>query len=116
MDESFAVTPGGARGKAVLARVTGRIDAKTSSQLVERCLALCGPGTHLVLNLADVTFLSSSGVGALMVLSERTSGQGGGLRLVALSSAASGPLRLLNLDRFLQIDDSEDQAFAALGS
>jgi anti-anti-sigma factor len=116
MDDTFTVTPAGARGKAVVVRVSGRVDAKTSSQLVERCLAPTSPGAHLVLNLAEVTFLSSSGVGALMVLSERLAAQGGSLRLVALSSAASGPLRLLNLDRFLQIDESEDAALGALGS
>ena len=116
MDDTFAVTPAGARGSAVVVRVSGRIDAKTSSQLVEQCLAPCSPGSHLVLNLSAVTFLSSSGVGALMVLSERTTAQSGSLRLVSLSPAASGPLKLLNLDRFLKIDESEDAALGALGS
>jgi len=112
MDDTYSLEAAGSRGNAVLFRVSGRVDARSSAQFLEHCLEACAPRANLVVNMAEVTFLSSSGVGALMVLSERTLSQGGRLRLV-LSSAARAPLRLLNLDRFLHIDASEDAALAA---
>ena len=71
---------------------------------------------HLVLNLSAVTFLSSSGVGVLLVMAEKARGDGGSLRLASPSAAVRAPLELLNLHRFLTIDGSEDDAMSALGA
>lgn len=115
MSNAFAMTAGEPLGPVMVIRVSGRIDAKTSSEFVDRCLALRPLHGHLVLNLAEVTFLSSSGVGAMMVLSERAGSDGGSLRLVAPPPPVLAPLQLLNLDTFLRIDETESEALAALG-
>ena len=112
MDETYSLEAAGMRGNAVLFRVSGRVDARSSARFLDHCLEACAPRANLVVNMAEVTFLSSSGVGALMVLSERTLSQGVRLRLV-LSGAAHAPLRLLKLDRFLNIDASEAAALEA---
>ena len=116
MSSPFAIVPGPGRGKAAVVRVKGRLDAKTAPLLVDQCMAVRSPGGHLVLTMSDVTFLSSSGVGAIMVLTERVKGDGGLLRLASPSSAVRAPLELLNLHRFLAIDESEDDAITALGA
>ena len=115
MDEAFKATTTASRGSSVVVKAAGRLDAKTAPRLLEHCLAAYAPGGHLVLNLADVTFLSSSGVGMLLVLAERTKSEGGSLRIAAPSAAVKGPLELLNLNRFLTLDESEGDALAALG-
>jgi anti-anti-sigma factor len=116
MADDFTVYDAPGRGRAAVVRVGGRLDARTSPRLLEHCLAARASGGHLVLNLADVTFLSSSGVGVLLVLTEKVRADGGTLRLASPSPAVKAPLELLNLHRFLAMDDSEDDALGALGA
>lgn len=116
MDDVFKATTAQGRGAAVLVRVEGRLDAKTAPRLLEHCMAARHAGGHLVLNLASVSFLSSSGVGVLLVLAEKSKSDGGSLRLASPSAAVRTPLELLNLHRFLTIDGSEDEAMSALGA
>jgi len=116
MSDDFKLTLSERRGTVSVVRVEGRLDARTAPRLIEyHAAARIGTG-HLMLVLADVTFLSSSGVGALLVLAERLKADGGSLRLVSPSTAVRAPLELLNLHRFLSIDDSEDDALAAIGA
>ena len=114
MDEAFKTTTMERRGASVVVRVEGRLDAKTAPRLLADCVAARPAGGHLVLNLADVTFLSSNGVGMLLVLAERSREGGGSLRIAAPSAAVRAPLELLNLDRFLTIDGSESDSLSAL--
>ncbi len=116
MDDGFKATTAEVRDRSVAVRVEGRLDAKTAPRLLEHCLDARPTGAHLVLNLAAVTLLSSSGVGMLLVLAERTRREGGSLRIAAPSAAVRAPLELLNLHRFLTIDENEGDAFAALGA
>lgn len=115
MSSSFLVVPGPSRGTTAVVLVQGRIDAKTGPQMVEQCLAARPAGGHLVLDLSGVTFLSSSGVGALMVIAEKVKVDAGTLRIASPSSAVRTPLELLNLNRFLSIDGSVDDAISSIG-
>jgi anti-anti-sigma factor len=114
MPEAFEITSESGPGRAVRIRVAGRLDAKSAPQLINRCRAERPPGGHLVLNLERVTFLSSSGVGALLVLAEQCREDDGSMRLAAASVAVRSALGLLNLDRFLHLDASEQDALAAI--
>ena len=116
MSEDFKITLSEHRGTAMVVRVEGRLDARTAPRLIEYHAASRIGSGHLVLTLSDVTFLSSSGVGALLVLAERLKAAGGSLRLVTPSAAVRSPLELLNLHRFLLIDDSEEKALSAVGA
>jgi anti-sigma B factor antagonist len=78
-------------------------------------MAVRRSGKNLVLNLAGVSFIASSGVGALLALMEEFRKGPGCLRLVEVSPAVRSVVKLLNLERFLSIDGSEQQAFEALG-
>jgi anti-anti-sigma factor len=115
MDEHLQVVVDGERPRAVVVRVRGRVDGRTAQSVLEQCLEAHVPGKGLVLNLEGVTFLSSAGVGVLMVLADRLGNQGG-LRLAPVSKPVNTVLGLLNLDQFLTIDSSEDDAVAGLGS
>ena len=116
MDDSFKATTAQGRSGAVIVRVEGRLDAKSAPRLLEHCRAARHAGGHLVLNLGGVTFLSSSGVGVLLVLSENARLDGGSLRIAAPSAAVRAPLELLNLHRFLVIDGGEDEALSSPGA
>ncbi len=96
---------------AVVVRASGRVDGRSAPQLLQKAGAAHERGRSLVLNLAGVTFLSSAGVGVLMVLAERLRAEGG-LRLAPVSETVRTVLALLNLDQFLTIDASESDAIA----
>jgi len=101
-------------GAAVL-RLCGRLDAKNAQALVTRCNQLYERGTlRVVINLAGISFVASSGIGALLALTERFQEAGGGVRLVQVSDAVRSVVDLLNLGEFLRIDDTEEAGLAAV--
>jgi len=104
------------RGGTVLLRVKGRLDVKTSPILLQRVAEIQANGQNLVLNLSEVSFMGSSGIGALLVLVEQFQEQGGSVRFASLSPAVDSVVKLLNLDRFLSIDPTENESLAALGT
>lgn len=104
------------RGGTVLLRVRGRLDVKTAPILLRRVAEIQANGQNLVLNLSEVSFMGSSGIGALLVLVEQFQEQGGSVRFASLSPAVTSVVKLLNLDRFLSIDLTENDALAALGT
>jgi anti-anti-sigma factor len=105
-----------APGGAVVIRVQGELTASTTPALVKRCQSIREEGKNLVLNLAEVSFIASNGVGGLLAMVEDYRDAGQKLRLVSLSTATDSVIRLLNLDRFFDIDASEGAALRALGS
>jgi len=102
------------RGRSVALRVRGRLDAATAPDLLKRCADVQANGQNLVLNLSEVTFLGSSGVGALLVLVEQFQEQGGAVHFAALSTTARDVIDLLDLGQYLPIHATEAEAMAAL--
>jgi len=104
------------RGRVVVLRVRGRIDGRSAPDLMKRGLEEQAPDRTLILNLSEIGFVSSAGVGALMVLSDTASRQGGSVRLPAPSDAVMTLLKLLNLHNYLAIDATESAALGAMGA
>ena len=104
------------RGRTAVLRLKGRLDVKTSPLLLQKVSEIQANGQNLVLNLADVTFMGSSGIGALLVIVEQFQEQAGVVRLASPSPAVASVIKLLNLDRFLAVDSSEEKALAEIGS
>ena len=111
---NFEIIDGEGRGRAAVMRLKGHLDATTAPQLLERAALVQAQGRNLVLNLSEVEFLDSSGVGAMLLLSEQFQEQAGAVRFAALSDAARMVVELLDLDRFLKIDATEADALAVM--
>jgi len=107
--EAVASTPG-----IVVLRVSGRLDARSAPVLTARCVEVRNQHRHLVLSLAGVSFIASSGIGALLALVEEFRQSESRVRLAAISPAVESVVRLLNLDQFLAIDSTEADATSAL--
>ena len=114
MSDDFQIASGPATGGTVLLRLKGRLDAKSASTLLHRCTQVREAGQNLVLNLSGVSFIASSGIGALLALVEQFRETQANVRFAALSAAVDSVIKLLNLGQFLTIDPSEDAALAAL--
>lgn len=108
------IVESGRRGRTVALRVRGRLDAATAPELLKRCAEIQSNGQNLVLNLSEVTFLGSSGVGALLVLVEQFQEQAGAVHFAALSHTAKDVIDLLDLGQYLPIHATEVEALAAL--
>lgn len=103
--------------KGILLRVNGRLDAKNSQMLTDRCTALAQAGTgRIVANLQGVPFVASSGIGTLLALTERFQESGGEFRIAAPSDSVRSIVDLLNLSQFLRIDETEEAGLAAVAA
>lgn len=104
------------RGRTAVLRLKGRLDVKTSPLLLQKVAEIQANGQNLVLNLAGVTFMGSSGIGALLVIVEQFQEQAGIVRLASPSPAVESVIKLLNLDRFLAVDSTEEKSLAEIGA
>ena len=114
MADGLEILRGETHGDTIVLRARGRVDAKTAPLLLGMATPFAGVGRNLVLNLSEVTFLGSSGVGALLAIAQTFQDRTGAVRLVAPSAAVVSVVRLLNLESFLKIDPTEDAALAAI--
>lgn len=110
------VTDGGRRGRIAVLHVQGRLDASTAPVLLERCAQVQAQGEDLVLDLSGITFLGSSGVGAMLVLVEQFEEQAGKVHFADLSEAVRSVVDLLDLGQHLPLHGTIDDAVAAMRS
>lgn len=100
-------------GDTVILALEGSVDIYTSSELRgELKVALDGEAPLLVVDMAGVSFVDSSGLATLIEALQRSHGYQGSLVLCNLSSAVRGVFELANLDTIFQIKPSRE---AALG-
>src|SRR5574341_1075545 len=114
MPDDFQISNGTTKGRTVLLRVAGRLDTKTASQLLHRCRAVRSGGQNLVLNLSEVSFIASSGIGALLALVEQFHESGASVRFAALSSPVESVIPPLSLHLSLTIHSCAPDALSAL--
>jgi anti-anti-sigma factor len=93
----------------LLLRLTGRLEARGAVRLRELCAVRPEPRL-IVLNLEGVTFLSSSGVGVLLALSEMQREHGGAVHLSCATNGVRATLQLMNLESHVSIFASEEEA------
>jgi anti-anti-sigma factor len=65
---------------------------------------------HVILDVAEVTFIASSGIGALIVASGEFDIKGGSFQVVRISEPVKRAIRMLNLEQFLTMAESEETA------
>ncbi len=95
--------------------LSGRITlGEGSIALRETVGELVGKGNKkILLNLGEVTYIDSSGIGGLVSAFNLTRGQGGELKLVKLTHKVHDLLRMTKLDTLFDIKDDEASAIAA---
>jgi anti-sigma B factor antagonist len=95
--------------------VTGEIDISTSALLREHLLRVItdGPDRSLVVNLAGVSFIDSTGTGVLVGVWHRVRATDASLALAAPSRQARGILDITGLTKVLPVYDTEAEAVQA---
>jgi anti-sigma B factor antagonist len=98
-----------------LARVAGEVDVATAPKLREQLLAAISQhGPKVVLDLTEVGFLDSTGLGVIVGVLKRARTLGGDLRLVCPSPHLRRVFEITALDRTMPLSDTVDDVFAGI--
>lgn len=103
------------RGFVVL-RPAGRLNMVSAGWLREAITeVVSGGGSRLAIDLSQVEFVDSSGLGALVSGLKTTRQAGGDLRIAGANQQVKLVLTLTNLERVLTPFDTVDAAYADAG-
>jgi len=94
-------------------RPKGELDAFTVSQFRES-LAELASSARLVIDLSEVPFIDSAGLGALIGGIRRTREQGGDVSVACNRSTLIRLLRTTGFDRIVTVADTVEEAASAL--
>ena len=103
-----------ARGEVTVVHVGGEIDVYTAPVLRERLDEHISAGRHhLVVDLEDVSFMDSTGLGVLVGRLKLVRAHNGTLRLVCSSERILKVFSITGLDKVFQIFATLDDALVA---
>lgn len=104
------------RGVVAVA-VSGRIDFAVAAELEARLRPFFNVSDvrGLLLDIADVTYLSSGGLRVMLMASRALARRAGGFAVCSPSEATYGVLKGTGFAEVLNVHDSRESALAALG-
>jgi anti-sigma B factor antagonist len=95
--------------------LSGEVDSYNSPKLRERMVALIDEGkANLVINMAAVDYIDSTGLGTLVGGLKRASEKGGTIRIVCPNEQIYKVFNITGLVKVFPMFDSEQAAFASL--
>lgn len=101
------------RGGVVVARLAGRLDLLAAPAVKQRLAEVVAGGhPRLVVDLAEVPFIDSTGLGSLVGGLKAARQAGGDLRIANPGEQARAILQLTTLDRVLRPYPSVEEALA----
>lgn len=96
-----------------IARGTGKFDVATSSGFKKDVKVAISEGfNQVIVNFSDVTFVDSSGLGALVACLRVANQSGGDLRLCCVTQEIRMLLELTRLHKVFEIFESEQDAIS----
>ena len=97
--------------------LVGEIDVYTAPQFKEAVNKMLTSGQkHLIIDMAGVTYMDSSGFGALLSATKRLRPEGGTVNLVKCNPAIDRILRITRLNTVFATFDSVDTAVKSVKS
>lgn len=100
------------RDGVVIVSVGGEVDAHTAPEVQQAVHAAIGSNIRLIVDLTDVTFLDSTGLGVLVTALKRVREADGSLDLVVTSPRVLKVFTLTGLDVVIPIHETLDAAVA----
>jgi anti-sigma B factor antagonist len=115
MADELSVTVHHEDGSAVVT-VSGEVDLSSVSQLRDRLYELVDSGEPVIVDLEQVTFIDSTGLGALVGAYRRAAAHGGSLHAVCVHPQARRLLWLTGVDRRVPLSATLDEALASVAA
>lgn len=101
------------RAGTVVVSVHGDLDLHTADELGDRLVGVAeGGASSVVVDLSDVAFVDSQGLGALLRGTRRLGGGVGRFRLVVPEPQIRRVFEITALDRVFPLDETREQALA----
>ncbi len=94
----------------------GRLDALTVPQFEQSLHEHLAQNARLIVDLADVVYISSSGLRALLTARRLAQSRGGDIKLCRLSSRVQAVFEMVGFTRVFDIYDSVEAAQAAFAA
>ena len=103
-------------GSVVIVDCYGRIVmGEETASLRQQVKDLLDQSQQIVLNLADVNYIDSSGLGTLVGLYTSARNMGGEIKLAALTARVKDVLQITKLGSIFEFYDTAEQAAASFG-
>jgi anti-sigma B factor antagonist len=100
-------------GEVTIIDLSGRLDLAEGSAILRETLQnLSPPGTKVIVNLSDVSFVDTSGLGELVSAHTRAQHD---LKLTGIPKRVEKLFQMTKLDRILDIHDNEEDAIQSWG-
>lgn len=103
-------------GGVSVVRAVGTVDLYTSPSLRKVLLRILkSQSPNIVVDLAEVDYMDSSGLATLVEALQRLIAKGGSMRLASTRKEITFVIELARLDRIFKLDDSVDESLRQLG-
>lgn len=100
-----------------LLQAEGRLDAAVASQLEARLASILAEGKNrIVVDLGEVSYISSTGLRVLLVAIKEARRDGGDLKLCSLSPRVNDIFRMAGFDAIFPIHETEEEAVRSFES
>ncbi len=98
-------------------RLDGRLDAIGAKQLHEAAMNSLKSDNekNLVVDMAKVEFVASTGLATFLLLTEEFAEVEGTIVFVSATPSVMQVITLLNIDQFLKLEDSVEEAISLVG-
>jgi stage II sporulation protein AA (anti-sigma F factor antagonist) len=105
------------KDEVLVVRLAGELDHHTAEQLREQVETVMASQKvrHMLLNLKDLSFMDSSGLGVILGRYKQVSQKSGQMIVCAISPSIYRLFELSGMFKILKVVDSEDQAMSQLG-
>tara|TARA_B100000989_G_C19361786_1_gene393597 strand:- start:128 stop:472 length:345 start_codon:yes stop_codon:yes gene_type:complete len=98
-------------GDVKIFRIDGRLDATSAPKLENALEQACSKGfLKIILDLADMEYLSSAGIRLILSLTKKLDNLNGGLRLCSISEDVMEIIKMAGFERILNIYPTENEA------
>lgn len=102
--------------KALVVRLKGELDHHTAEAVKARMEEAIAKGNvrHVVVNLKDLKFMDSSGLGVILGRYKQITGKGGKMVLCDVSPSVYRLFEMSGLFKIVAVEDNEKQAISSL--
>jgi len=98
-----------------IVRLHGQLSGDDQNRMVQAVTnLLTGPGARVIVDLGDVQFMNSTGLGELVHIAAQGNVQEGRVMLANLSVFVEGVLATTRLDKFFEVSPTVEDALARL--
>lgn len=102
-------------GNAAVAAVAGRVDSANAKEFGQALSDIIDQGTsRLVVDCAELSYISSAGLRALLVAIKKTNAAGGGVAMCRVQSHIREVLEVSGFTRLTSVFDTSEEAAESL--